>query len=104
MSIRFQKRQHCHFKHDTNCFFWETIFQEEITGMNPKASFGNRFRSKLRGIISSALRDCSPPLGGIIRPANFSALCFRSLGLITTYQFRYAALSELEFHNKLTPK
>ena len=44
-----------------------------ITGMNPKASFGNNFRSKLRGIIPSASRDCS------------------------TYQFRYAALSELEF-------
>jgi hypothetical protein len=29
-----------------------------ITGMNPKARFGNRFRSKLRGIIPSALRDC----------------------------------------------
>src|SRR5664280_1022393 len=24
--------------------------QREITGMNPKPSFGNRFRSKLRGI------------------------------------------------------
>ncbi len=30
-----------------------------ITGMNPKASFGNRFRSKLRGIKPTALRDCS---------------------------------------------
>jgi hypothetical protein len=47
--------------------------------MNPKASFGNIFRSKLRCIIPSALRDCS------------------------TYQFRYIAdaLSELEFHNKI---
>ena len=27
--------------------------------MNPKASFGNKFRSKLRGITPSALRDCS---------------------------------------------
>jgi len=27
--------------------------------MNPKASFGNRFRSKLRCIIPSAVRDCS---------------------------------------------
>ena len=44
--------------------------------MNPKASFGNRFRSKLQGIKPSATRDCS------------------------TCQFRYAALSELEFHNK----
>jgi hypothetical protein len=41
--------------------------------MNPKASFGNIFRSKLRGIKPSASRDCS------------------------TYQFRYASLSELEF-------
>jgi hypothetical protein len=48
--------------------------------MNPKASFGNRFRSKLRGIIPSAARDCS------------------------TYQFRYATLSELEFHNNSTLK
>jgi hypothetical protein len=46
----------------------------EITSMNPKASFGSRFRSKLRSIIPSALRDCS------------------------TYQFRCASLSELEFH------
>jgi len=37
-----------------------------ITGMNPKANFGNIFRSKLRCIIPSAARDCS------------------------TYQFRYA--------------
>jgi len=43
-----------------------TTFQLEITGMNPKASFGNRFRSKLRSIKPSASRDCS------------------------TYQFRYA--------------
>jgi hypothetical protein len=41
--------------------------------MNPKASFGNRFRSKLRGIKPSASRDYS------------------------TYQFRCASLSELEF-------
>jgi len=51
----------------------------QITGMNPKASFGNRFRSKLRCIKPSASRDCS------------------------TYQFRLvtfrlcASLSELEF-------
>jgi len=36
-----------------------TIGVSPITGMNPKASFGNRFRSKLRGIIPSAARDCS---------------------------------------------
>jgi hypothetical protein len=53
-----------------------TTFQLGIMGMNPKASFGNRFRSKLRRIKPSASRDCS------------------------TYQFRYATLSELEFHNK----
>jgi len=35
--------------------------------MNHKASFGNRFRSKLRCFIPSATRDCS------------------------TYQFRYVA-------------
>jgi hypothetical protein len=51
----------------------EIFFAFKITGMNPKASFGNRFRSKLRGVIPSALRDCS------------------------TYQFRCASLSELEF-------
>ena len=27
--------------------------------MNHKASFGNRFRSKLRGINPAAVRDCS---------------------------------------------
>jgi hypothetical protein len=43
-------------------------------GMNPKANFGDRFRNNLWGIIPSASRDCS------------------------TYQFRYAFLSELEFH------
>ena len=43
--------------------------------MNPKAKFG-KFRSKLRCIVSSALRDCS------------------------TCQIQYASLSELEFHNK----
>ena len=46
----------------------------KITGMNPKESFGNRFRSKLRGVIPSAARDCS------------------------TYQSQCASLSELEFH------
>jgi len=45
-----------------------------ITGMNSKSSFVNRFQSSLRGIIPSASRDGS------------------------TYQFRYTALSELEFH------
>jgi hypothetical protein len=44
-----------------------------ITGVKTKASFGNRFRSKLRGVKPSAAWDCS------------------------TYQFRYASLSELEF-------
>jgi len=37
----------------------EEAMIKKITGMNPKASFGNRFRSKLRGIIPSAARDCS---------------------------------------------
>jgi hypothetical protein len=41
--------------------------------MNPKASFGNRYRSKLLSIKPTAARDCS------------------------TYQFRCATLSELEF-------
>jgi len=45
----------------------KNLWNLEITGMNTKASFGNKFRSKLRGIIPSAARDCS------------------------TYQFRYAA-------------
>jgi uncharacterized protein YeaO (DUF488 family) len=47
---------------------------ELITGMNPKASFGNPFRSKLRAIIPSAERDCS------------------------TYQFPCTSLWKLEFH------
>jgi hypothetical protein len=46
--------------------------------MKPKASFENRFLSSLRCIIPSASRDCS------------------------TYQFRYASLSELEFNDKNT--
>jgi hypothetical protein len=41
--------------------------------MNSKASFENRFRSKLLGIKPSASRDCS------------------------IYQFHCASLSELEF-------
>jgi hypothetical protein len=60
--------------------------------MNPKASFGNRFRSKLRGIKYLLMRYNStnklpfasllkfeshyPPLRGIIRPASFNALRF----------------------------
>ena len=46
-----------------------------ITGMNPKASFGN-IPQQAVGYCTSASRDCS------------------------TYQFRYATLSQLEFHNK----
>jgi len=53
---------------------------EEITGMNPRASLENKFRSKLRSIIPSAVRDCYiVPLSyarGIIRLASFSALRF----------------------------
>jgi hypothetical protein len=45
----------------------------QIMGISLKSSFGKRFRSKLRRIKPSAARDCS------------------------TYQFRYASLSELEF-------
>jgi Tfp pilus assembly protein PilF len=39
--------------------YWPLQRFGEITGMNPKASFGNRFRSKLRCIKPSAARDCS---------------------------------------------
>jgi hypothetical protein len=45
-----------------------------ITGMNPKASFGNRFRSKLLGII--------PPLRGIVQLINSIALLFRNWSFI----------------------
>ena len=45
-------------------------------GYEPQSKLWKQIRSKLRGIIPSAARDCS------------------------TYQFRYASLSELEFHNK----
>ena len=57
-----------------------------ITGMNPKTSFGNRFRSKLRGTIPLLIRDNSankllfasllkfeshyPPLRGIVQLTN----------------------------------
>jgi len=43
----------------------EEAMIKKITGMNPKASFGNRFRSKLRGI---------PPLRGIVQLTNSAAL------------------------------
>ena len=58
--------------------------------MNPKASFGNRFRSKLRGIIPLLMRDNSankllfasllkfeshyPPLRGIVQLTNSPTL------------------------------
>ena len=42
-----------------------------LTGMNPNASFGNRFRSKLRGIKPSALRDNST------NSSNFTSFVFR---------------------------
>jgi len=35
------------------------INKSTISPGNPKASFGNRFRNKLWGIIPSAARDCS---------------------------------------------
>jgi hypothetical protein len=41
-----------------------------ITGMNPKSSFGNRFRSKLRGIKPSASRDNSTSA------SNFTSFVF----------------------------
>jgi hypothetical protein len=44
--------------------------------MNPKARVENSNLTSLMGIIPSAMRDCS------------------------TYQFRCAVLSELEFHNE----
>jgi hypothetical protein len=52
--------------------------------MSPKASFGNIFRSKLRGIIPSAARDCST---------------YRFLRVVDDLQV--TALLELEFHNKV---
>ena len=45
-------------------------------GYEPLSKLLKLYRSKLRGIIPSAARDCS------------------------TYQFRSAAHTELEFHNK----
>jgi hypothetical protein len=44
-------------------FAWKNL---NITGMNPKASFGKSFRSNLRVIIPSAF-------GGIVRLTNFNA-------------------------------
>jgi hypothetical protein len=61
-----------------------------ITGMNPKASFGNRFRSKLRGIKPSAARDCSTyqiPLrfafGIGVSTIRYALIVFLLLPLIT---------------------
>jgi hypothetical protein len=61
----------------------------KITGMNPKASFGNKFRSKLRGIKLLLMRDNSanilhcasllkfeshyPPLRVIVQLTNSAA-------------------------------
>jgi hypothetical protein len=55
-------------------FFTDRQRDMKTTGMNPKACFGNQFRSKLLGIIPSAVRDCS------------------------SYQFPYTSLWKLEFH------
>jgi|GEM_PF-141632 hypothetical protein len=52
----------------------------KITGKNTKVSFGD---------VSQQAADIISRLCGIVRPANFGALCFRSLGLIT---LRYAGL------------
>ena len=62
--------------------------------MNPKASFGNRFRSKLRGIKPLRMQDNStcklkctsflklgshyPPLRGIVQLTNSATLRFRN--------------------------
>jgi hypothetical protein len=52
-------------------------FQEDINhGYEPQSKLWKLYRSKLRGIIPSAARDCS------------------------TYQYRRAAHTVLEFHNK----
>jgi hypothetical protein len=74
--------------------------------MNPKASFGNRFRSKLRGIKYLLMRYNStnklllatllkfeshyPPLRGIVQLTIFSALCFLILGFIIIVPLSFA--------------
>jgi hypothetical protein len=75
--------------------------------MSPKASFGNFIASSLRGIIPLFPQDNST--------YKFPFTAFRNLSLITsatrdcevrrqvdsTYQFRCAMHTELEFHNKV---
>ena len=65
-----------------------------IKGMNPKAGFGNKFRSKLRGIKPSASRDNST------YASNFTSFVFSKSHYNLPIPKRYA--SELEFHNKKT--
>ena len=55
-----------------------------ITGMNSKASFGNRFRSKLRGIIPSAARDNST------NASNFTSFVFSESHYNLPIPLRYA--------------
>ena len=62
------------------------FFQSRV--QYPKASFG---------VLYS-------PLRGIIRLTLQTSLSSFSASLITTYQFLYALLSELEFHNKIIPQ
>jgi hypothetical protein len=59
--------------------YWPLRRFQEITGMNPKASFGNRFRSKLRGIKPSAVRDNSTNASNFIPTCrdSFSASLIR---------------------------
>jgi protein O-mannosyl-transferase len=59
--------------------YWPLQRFGEITGMNSKASFGNRFRSKLRGINPSAARDNSTNASNFIPSCrdSFSASLIR---------------------------
>jgi hypothetical protein len=82
-----------------------------ITGMNPKASFGNRFRSKLRGVKPLLMRDNStcnlqctlflkrgfhyPPLRGIVQLTNSAA---------SQMTFRLLRFPNWSFNNKFRTK
>jgi tetratricopeptide (TPR) repeat protein len=59
--------------------YWPLQRFGEITGMNPKASFGNRFESSLRGIKPSAARDNSTNASNFIPTCrdSFSASLIR---------------------------
>jgi len=84
---------------------------------SPNWEFSPLWRKFSKGLVFVQVKGGNTMFEGLFQPMHliiilvivlisFSALCFWSLGLITTYQFQrvtfrlYVSLSELEFHNK----